>query len=265
MLKIEKDSQTSLSKNINFEISQSSLQKICEEVLDKFPVLDMTYEKSDKELFKNTYGFKIEEEMLMDDYLGNLLDRLCYDANGKLSKTTPYDLSKEDVPFVIAYNLAKKYGLIDMKQLLTKIPKGSKFVPIWLFNDKNTRIKVSDLNYFYNVCELWYNTNTSTVFNTSFIGDLDSIPNDSTEIKSFSISVGEEGSETRQINGTLNIPSTFVSKNASYTESPKVYWSNVIKYTRNDAWLPEMTTQGTVKTTSIFLFRRISLTMVRSH
>lgn len=249
MLKIEKDSQTSLTKNINFEISESSLQKICEEVLDKFPVLNMTYEKADKDIFRDTYGLKVEEEVFVDNYLENVLSRLCYDVNGKLSITSPYDLSQVDVPLVVAYNLAKKYGLIDMKRLLTKIPNGSKFIPKWLFNGNNTKIKVSDLNGFYNVCELWYNTNTSTVFNTSFIGDLDSAPNDSTEIKKFTISVGEERTETKAFNGTLKIPSTFVSKNATYTESPKVYWSNVIKYTRNDAWLPEMNNVGNVTTT----------------
>ena len=245
MLKIEKDSQTSLTKNINFEVSQTSLQKICEEVL----VLNMTYEKSDKAIFKETYGFNVEEEVFVDNYLENVLERLCYDVNGKLLKISPYDLSEVDVPLVVAYNLSKKYGLIDMKQLLTKIPKGSKFIPKWLFNDKSTKIKVSDLKDFYNVCELWYNTNTSTVFNTSFLGDLDTALNDSTEINQFTISVGEEGPETKAFNGTLKIPSTFVSKNATYTESPDVYWNNVIKYTRNSSWVPEMNTNGTVKTT----------------
>ena len=251
MLKIEKDSQTSLTKNINFEISQASLQKICEEVLDKFPVLNMTYEKSDKELFKETYGFKVEEEVFVDDYLENVLSRLFYYTRGNVSSrvASPYDLSKVDVPMVVAYNLAKKYGLIDMKQLLTKIPKGAKFVPGWFFNDKNMKIKVSDLKDFYNVCEIWYNTNTSTVFNTSFIGDLESVPKDNTVMKNFVISVGEEGTETKAFNGTLKIPSTFVSKNASFTESPDVYWRNFIKYTNNSSWLPEMNTKGTVETT----------------
>lgn len=251
MLKIEKDSQTSLTKNINFEISQASLQKICEEVLDKFPVLNMTYEKSDKELFKETYGFKVEEEVFVDDYLENVLSRLFYYTRGNVSSrvASPYDLSKVDVPMVVAYNLAKKYGLIDMKQLLTKIPKGAKFVPGWFFNDKNTKIKVSDLKDFYNVCEIWYNTNTSTVFNTSFIGDLESVPKDNTVMKNFVISVGEERTETKAFNGTLKIPSTFVSKNASFTESPDVYWRNFIKYTNNSSWLPEMNTKGTVETT----------------
>lgn len=215
MISFEKRDPGSIIENFEFDLSGNSLYSACKSI-NGFPSIEF---KDEDDTFKNVLGLdsKIDEvscEVFMSDIIAKCINSL---LNGT-SFSYP-----EDIPYIITYQLAKKYGLTPFSNFITQIQAQSKFVPPCIWHGSLSEINLKDLPNCFGTVFMCYNTNSVPKIQTYVHGPITNLPDAKVSVVDIEEHIPREGTEDIIKTDELTIPASYMQQNVQFTSKNNMF------------------------------------------